>query len=182
MNVKSAIVSGDVENLSCNEAGQWLAIATHPHKERAAIENLERQDFQTYCPMVRKRIRHARRVQDVLRPLFPGYVFAALSAGQSWRSIHSTLGVRRVIAFGETPGMLSGDFISALRAREIDGAIVKPSQDYQVGQTVRMTGAAFEGLVATIVEMDEKQRLVVLLDLLNQTVRVHTDVHGIRET
>lgn len=181
MTIKVAIVRDDSEPPEFEKAEQWLAIATQPHKERVAIENLQRQGYETYCPMLRKQVRHARRVQDVLRPFFPGYVFAKLGADGVWRSMQSTFGVRRVIAFGEAPCLLSGDFIAALHAREVDGAIIKPGKDYQIGQTVCLTGGAFDGLVATIVEMDEKQRLVVLLDLLNQMVRVHTDIHGVRE-
>lgn len=177
MNVKVAVVRDDIEG-----SGQWLAVATHPHKERVALENLQRQGYETYCPMLRRKVRHARRVQDVLRPFFPGYVFAGVGVDQPWRSMHSTFGVRRVIAFGDRPSLLSGKFIDALRAREVDGGIVKPSQDYHIGQSVCLTGGAFDGFVATIIEMDEKQRLVVLLDLLNQTVRVHTDFRGVRES
>jgi transcriptional antiterminator RfaH len=58
---------------------------------------------------------------------------------------------------------------------------MKPVSPYSVGQSVRLTGGAFEGLVATIIDMDEKQRLIVLLDLLNQSVRVRTDFKGVRE-
>lgn len=157
----------------------WLALATHAHKERVALENLQRQGYDTYCPMLRKTIRHARRTQVALRPLFPGYVFA--STTQSWRSMRSTFGVRRIIAFGDEPCLLSHDFILALRAREVDGAIVKPTNPYKVGQQVRMTHGAFDGLVATILDMDEKQRLVLLIDILNQGVRVHTDITAVRE-
>lgn len=179
MNIK--VVRDDSVASAFEKAEQWLALATQPHKERVAIENLQRQGYETYCPMLRKQVRHARRVQDVLRPFFPGYVFAKLGANRVWRSMQSTFGVRRVIAFGEQPCLLSGDFIAALRVREVDGAIVKPVKDYRVGQTVHLAGGAFDGLVATIIEMDEMQRLVVLLDLLNQTVRVHTDFRGVRE-
>jgi transcription antitermination factor NusG len=35
------------------------------------------------------------------------------------------------------------------------------------------------GLVATIIEMNEKDRLVVLLDLLNRPVRVTLDVSAV---
>jgi len=163
-------------------AHNWVALATHPHKEQVALENLERQGFSAYCPKIRKTVRHARRSRDVLRPLFPGYVFASFSrSANRWRGMASTFGVRRVIAFGGTPCLLSSDFISSLKAREVDGALTRPATPYRLGQTVCLTSGAFEGLVATIIEMDEKQRLVVLLDLLNQSVRVKTDYKGVRE-
>jgi transcriptional antiterminator RfaH len=167
---------------SDDDGSKWVALATHTHKERTALENLERQGFAAYCPMIRKVVRHARRSQEVLRPFFPGYVFASFGTATSrWRSMASTIGVRRVIAFGETPCLLSEEFISSLRAREVEGAITKPVSPYSVGQSVRLTGGAFEGLVATIIDLDEKQRLIVLLDLLNQSVRVRTDFKGVSE-
>jgi transcriptional antiterminator RfaH len=161
---------------------KWVALATHPHKEQVALENLERQGFSVYCPKIRKVVRHARQSQEVLRPLFPGYVFASFgNATSRWRSMASTYGVRRVIAFGDRPCLLGDDFISGLKSREVDGALIKPAVPYRLGQKVCLTSGAFEGLVATIIEMNEKQRLVVLLDLLNQSVRVRTDYKSVRE-
>jgi len=160
---------------------QWLALATHAHRERAAEENLRRQGYATYCPMIQKSVRHARKTQLVLRPLFPGYLFAGVAPDASWKSMHSTIGVRRVISNGEHPCILGNDFIAALRARELGGVIVKPVQPYQIGQQVRLTSGAFDGLVATIIEVDEEKRLVLLLELLNQSVRVHTGINAVRE-
>jgi transcriptional antiterminator RfaH len=35
-----------------------------------------------------------------------------------------------------------------------------------------MAGGAFDGLVATIVDMDERDRLTVLMDLMNRPIKV----------
>ena len=164
------------------DACKWVALATHAHKEQVALDNLARQGFSVYCPKIRRIVRHARRSQEVLRPFFPGYVFARFgSAGSRWRSMASTFGVRRVIAFGGRPCLLEEDFIAGLKAREVYGALTKPAMTYRIGQSVCLTSGAFEGLVATIIEMDERQRLVVLLELLNQSVRVRTGYAGVRE-
>lgn len=161
--------------------GFWLALATHPHKERIAQDSLRRQGFEPYCPFLQKVVRHARKSQLVLRPLFPGYIFAGVASDAEWRSMHSTVGVRRVLSYGERPCLLSNGFIKALKAREVDGVIVKPTLPYKVGQHVRLTKGAFDGLAATILEIDEKQRLVLLLQILNQSVRLHTDIAAVRE-
>jgi transcriptional antiterminator RfaH len=155
------------------EPDKWIVVSTHPHKEALAIENLQRQDFPAYCPLVRKRIRHARREQDVLRPLFPSYVFVQTdTVMHRWRSLSSTFGVRSLIRCGERLSFIHDDFIRSLKAREIDGAIIRPENPYRVGQEVRVSGGAFDGLVATIIEMNEKDRLVVLMNLLNRPVKV----------
>jgi transcriptional antiterminator RfaH len=154
-------------------ASRWVAINTHPHRERVAVENLVRQEFTVYCPTEVRRVRHARRVQDVARPLFPGYVFAEVAHDLSlWRSILSTYGVRSVIRFGDRPAFVDNGFIEGLRAREVDGVIAKPVTPYRVGQDVRFAGGPFDGLIAKIIEMGEKDRLVLLTTLLNQDIRL----------
>ena len=160
----------------------WAVINTHVHRERFAVENLDRQGFEVYCPSVMRRIRHARRMRDVTRPMFPGYVFVRVEVGRTlWRPLLSTFGVRSVVRCGDQISLLDEDFIVALRAREVDGYVTKPTTPYRVGQDVRIAGGPFDGLVAKIVEMSEKNRLVVLMNLLNNSVRVKIDADGVAE-
>ena len=160
---------------------RWIAVNTHPHREHVAIEHLIRQKFAVYCPMELRRIRHARRVQDVTRPLFPGYIFAEVMPNLSrWRPILSTYGVRAMIRIGDQPAYVDDGFIRGLRAREIDGVIAKPLAPYQVGQQVRLNGGSFDGLIATIIEMDARDRLVLLTSILNQQVRLKVTAGNVR--
>jgi len=150
----------------------WAVVNTHSHKEQLAIEHLHRQSFEVYCPRIRKRISHARRFVEVERPLFPGYVFVRITAsGDQWRPILSTTGVRTLVRFGNQLGLLDDVFISSLRARERDGVVIAPETPYQPGQRVKLVGGPFDGVTATIISSAEKDRLVVLMDLLRNSVR-----------
>jgi transcriptional antiterminator RfaH len=156
----------------------WIVVNSQPHREHIALDNLIRQEFHAYCPMVRKRVRHARRTQEVLRPLFLGYLFVRLNPDlQRWRPILSTYGVRALVCCGERPSLLDDRFVEGLKAREIDGAIVRPVSPYAPGQKVKLAGGAFDGLIATILEMEGKDRLVVLMDLLNRPTKVKVAAH-----
>jgi transcriptional antiterminator RfaH len=151
----------------------WAVVNTQPHRERLALEHLLRQSFQAYCPLLRKRVSHARRAQTTLRPLFPSYLFVWVgSDASSWRPILSTVGVKSLVRCGDRPSFISESFIESLRAREVDGAVVAPEQSFQLGEKIRITDGAFDGMVATIVEMNEKDRVVVLMELLNRRVKV----------
>lgn len=155
----------------------WLVVATHPHKERLALLNLGNQHFEVYQPRVRRRVHHARRWQDVLRPLFPGYLFVRRSQQvEIWRSILSTYGVRSLVRCGERPSHLADDFIRCLKAREEDGVITRPAAPFAINQNVKLSSGPFDGLIARVIEFDETERVVVLLDLLSQSVRVKADV------
>jgi transcriptional antiterminator RfaH len=180
------VASSDMESTIAQTADYvsaesgWLVVNTKPHRERIAIDNLLRQEFMVYCPMIRKRVSHARRMHDVLRPLFPGYLFVQMDP--RWRPILSTVGVRTLVHFGERLSMVANEFIDSLKAREINGAIVRPSTPYTVGQQVRLVGGSFDGLVADIIEMHERDRLTVLMDLLNQKVKTKLSAAQIAPT
>lgn len=51
--------------------------------------------------------------------------------------------------------------------------IRKPERPFQVGQQVGIRGGPFDGLAGQILEMRENERIVVLIDLLNQRTKVH---------
>ena len=154
----------------------WAVVNTQPHRQLIACENLKRQEFLAYCPMVRRQVTHARRSREVLRPLFPGYLFVRIDLNtQIWRPILSTIGVRSLVRFGEQLAFIDNDFIEGLKSREIDSAVARPADPYRIGQRLRITHGAFEGLIATIVEMDERDRVTVLMDLLSRPVRVKLD-------
>jgi transcriptional antiterminator RfaH len=154
-------------------AGAWAVVNTQPHRECIALENLARQAFDAYCPFVRRRVKHSRRVDDVLRPLFPSYLFVHFTPQtQHWRPIMSTFGVRMLVRFGQQLAFVADDFIEELRSHEINGEIVHPARSYAVGQRVHVTDGPFSGLVGTIIKMDDKDRLVVLMDLLSRRVKV----------
>ncbi len=47
---------------------EWYLLRSKPRQELRAVENLERQGFIAYCPMLEKK-------RSRPEPLFPGYVF-----------------------------------------------------------------------------------------------------------
>ena len=151
----------------------WIVVNTNPNRERLVLENLQRQAFNAYCPMLRKQWSHARRVETVLRPLFPGYLFVQVNADlERWQPLQSTHGVRTVVRTGDHPSFIADTFIAGLKMREVDGAIVRPPTPYQIGQEVRIAGGPFDGFIATILDLDEKDRMLVLLDVMHRGIRI----------
>lgn len=168
--IETGSAEGPVTEGAC--AYGWIVIKTHPHREPFAMENLVRQNFQAYCPQVRKTLKMRAGSRQVLRPLFANYVFVRAPLDPHlWRPILSTYGVRQVVRFGDHIPSLDARFIDALRQREVDGAIVKPTSPFEVGERIGISGGPFDGLVARIIEISANDRLTILMDLLGQSVR-----------
>ncbi|MGE0254621.1 MAG: transcription termination/antitermination protein NusG [Alphaproteobacteria bacterium] len=156
----------------------WFVVHTQPESERRALANLRRQGFEAYLPVFRRRRRHARRVDTVLAPLFPGYLFVRFDADQTrWRSINGTFGVRYLVCAGDEPAPLDDTFVDALRARQDDhGAICLDTRRFNRGDAVRIVDGAFVDHIARFDQMGDRERVFLLLGILGRTVRVQVPI------
>src|SRR5262245_30749217 len=82
---------------TCDEI-QWFAIQARVGAEAMAEANLRALPIETLLPLVRRPLRHATRASRmVLRPLFPGYLFARFCVATSLRAVKYSHGVSRVV-------------------------------------------------------------------------------------
>lgn len=100
---------------SANAEWAWYVVQCKPRQEMRALENLTRQSFETYCPLVP--VRKAAQAQAPLQPLFPGYLFVYLAAETNWSAVRATRGVSRVVAFNGQPCPVSDELITGIRNR-----------------------------------------------------------------
>jgi transcriptional antiterminator RfaH len=160
---------------------RWYLAQTQPRAEAKASLNLRRQGFEIYLPRYLKQRRHARRVEPVLAPLFPGYIFVAIDVdAQRWLSIDSTFGVTRLVRDGDRPAAVPPAIISALKCREdAKGFVVLDQRPrFSQGDKVRVLEGAFRDCYGLYDGMNAGERVAILLDLLGRKVRVvlHTDI------
>jgi transcriptional antiterminator RfaH len=156
----------------------WHVVQAHFHAEAKAQIHLARQGFETYLPRYLKRRRHARRVDLVAAPLYPTYLFVAFDpAVQQWRSIRSTIGVAQLLCNGELPKTIDGSIIGALRSREDERGFVELARrpQFASGDRVRVRDGVFNDCLGLFEHMTDRERVVILLDLLGRKVRVTLD-------
>lgn len=150
---------------------QWYVVSTLPHQEARAEANLRRQGFRSWMPTIKRSRRHARRIDTVRSPLFPGYLFVELDLQrETWVPINSTYGVRRILCRDEGPAPAPTAFIEAL-CRTIDGdGMVAIPEPLKPGQQVRMIAGPFVDCVGTLLYLAAKDRVALLLEVLGQKV------------
>jgi len=153
---------------------RWYVVHTQPNREGRALAHLLMQGFHAYLPRYGKLRRHARRAEWVLAPLFPRYLFVAMDvAGARWRSINGTVGVSHLVCHGDRPTAVPPGIVEGLRAQESeDGAIAVATASLQPGQRLRIAAGAFADCVGCFVQMADRERVILLLELLGRAVRV----------
>jgi transcriptional antiterminator RfaH len=155
---------------------QWYLIHTKPLAERIAQENLERQGYATYLPLLALRTRRRQGLVESVMPLFPRYLFLQVQAGhQSVRPVHSTVGVCNIVRFGMVCAVVRDEVIEKLRARAdpVSGLHrLRPRRGLAAGTVVRITAGPFDGLEAVFEREAGAERVVVLLKLLGQETAV----------
>lgn len=96
---------------------RWYAIQCKGGESLRAAENLHRQQFDIFHPLVERQDGKKRR-----EPLFPYYLFIRLNRIDSnWRPIRSTRGVLRLVAFGAEPTPVPDDLVELLRTHSRQG-------------------------------------------------------------
>jgi transcriptional antiterminator RfaH len=157
---------------------RWYVVQTQPNAEVKVVAHLARQEFEPYLPRYLKRRRHARRIESVMAPLFPRYLFVRIDiATQRWRSIHSTFGVSRLVCNGEEPACVPDGVVAGLKTREgADGAVhLDASPRFKPGERVRIIDGVFSSCLGLYEGMTDRDRVAVLLDMLGRKVRVLVD-------
>jgi transcriptional antiterminator RfaH len=82
----------------------WFLVQTKPQQETRALENLQQQGVNAFCPQVfvEKLSRGKRKV--IKEVLFPSYLFVEFDQeAVSALSINYTRGVNRIVSFGNAP-------------------------------------------------------------------------------
>jgi transcriptional antiterminator RfaH len=153
----------------------WCVVHTRPNSEARAEINLRRQGFDTYLPCYQRQRRHARRRENVVRPLFPRYLFVLLDfARDQWRPVQSTFGVSTLVLVGDKPVAMPDEVVEEIRAREgLDGYVVLGlPPGLKPGSPVRMIDGLFADHEGVLDGVGDAHRVSVLLSLLGRQVRV----------
>lgn len=152
-----------------------------PRQETVARENLARQGYETYLPVMREvRRRQGKRV-TLNAPMFPRYLFIHLnSQTDNWAPIRSTLGVVSIVRFGRAAARVPDVLITALKSREdANGIQVLPVEEYRPGTRVRITQGSFAGYEGIFQAATGRDRVAVLLDVLGRNARTTVDSSSI---
>ncbi|MDB3976421.1 hypothetical protein N9442_03650 [Gammaproteobacteria bacterium] len=150
----------------------WLLIYTKANEEKKANENLQRQGFNTFLPLIAPNNKNSDFKSLV--PVFPRYVFVEIALdSHNWTSIKSSYGVSSIVMFSDKLTFIPNSIIESIKDRLNEKNIYKENiseVDYKKGDSVSIKKGQFVGLDAIFIAKKSKDRVRLLLKLLNTSV------------
>ncbi len=154
---------------------RWFAVHSLPHREAGAQRQLENQGFHTFLPRCLKARRHARKLENVLAPIFPRYLFVVLDLDRvRWRSVNGTFGVARLVMAGDRPQPVPPGVVEALIALADGRGVLRfdGGGRLAVGQKVRILAGPFAEQIGLLQRLDDNGRVRLLLDIMGGGIAV----------
>jgi transcription antitermination factor NusG len=152
----------------------WFVVWTESRAEKRVESRIAAKGLTPWLPKVTERRQWSDRWQEVVLPLFPGYLFARGGMAQL-TAVLRTPGVVTVVKSGAgRPAFLSDGFVSSLRhAIENSGVQVAPVEDaiqYSVDDEVVVREGPLAGLRGVVQEVRSGRRLVVWIEQIGRGV------------
>ena len=150
---------------------QWFAIQARPGAETAAEFNLRALSVETLLPLMRRALHHATRTpRMVLRPLFPGYLFARFCATVSLRAVKYSRGVVCVVGGGGQPWPVDDAILADIRERiGPAGYVEMRERPFRIGDAVRVMAGPLAGWSGVFnSELSGADRVIILIETLQQ--------------
>jgi transcription antitermination factor NusG len=130
--------------------------------------------MESFLPLYRSRRRWSDRTRVMDLPLFPGYVFCRFHP-ESLLPVITTPGVVRVISAGVRPCPIADEEIAAIQSIISSGNEAEPWPYLQAGRKVRILDGPLFGIEGILIEVKNRRRLVVSVQLLQRSVAVEVD-------
>jgi len=153
----------------------WYAVHCKPSQDARAELNLRNQSYEIFRPMVRLRRQRRGKLRDVRESMFPRYLFIRLDdLHENWSPIRSTFGVAGLVRWGEQVPTVPTSVIARLwEGLDAEGCVdLTAASDYQRNERVRITEGAFAGYEALYQARTGEERVVVLLNIMQQAQKI----------
>jgi transcription antitermination factor NusG len=157
---------------------KWFAAYTTPRHEKVVARQFESRQIESFLPLYTsiRRWKNGSRV-PVAKPLFPNYIFIRIARCESLKVL-LVPGVISIVSAGREPSPLAGAEIESLRAG-LPHRQFEPHPYLVVGEKVRIIAGSLAGMIGVLLRKKNDLRVVLTLDLIQQSVAVEIAVDEI---
>ena len=158
----------------------WYLLQTKPNAYATACENLRRQGFNVFLPLITKTTKKNGKFLDIKTPLFPGYLFIGTSMDPiPWKSVSGTRGISKAVTLDGVYRPVNALIIEGLQNRCDQHGSFQSLCDIDVGDRVKVERGPFADFICCIDQIKDDQRVWVLLDILQQQTRAEISLDSV---
>lgn len=152
----------------------WYALHTRSRHEKVARDQLTAKGITNLLPTWRKRSVWKDRVKMIEEPLFRGYMFGYFALKDKLDVLQS-VGIVRIVSFNGMPVPVPEEQIQAVQTMVEQRLAYDPHPFLTEGMRVRVKHGVLAGAEGILVTKKHHHRLVISVDLIQQSVAVDID-------
>ncbi len=150
---------------------KWFALYTMPQSEQSVVRHLNAREIESFLPTYESvHVWKNRQRVNVVRPLFPSYVFVRIRTADRG-SVLGSPGALRIVGNCQGPLAVPETEIAFLRS-DFCRKRVEPYLDLVIGKRVRIKAGPMQGVCGTLVQKKNSSRFVLTIALINQNAAV----------
>ena len=158
----------------------WYLLQTKPNAHFTACNNLKRQGFGTFLPLINKTTKKSGKFLNIKTPLFPGYLFMGTSNNPiPWKSVNGTRGISKAVTLDGIYRPVSAHVIDGLKRRCDNDGVIQSLNDIVAADRVKIERGPFAEFICTVDHIRDDTRAWVLIDLLQQKTRTEVSLDSV---
>jgi len=155
--------------------GHWYSVYTRPRHEKHVLQELSQKQIEAFLPTYKVRRRWSDRYKIVEEPLFKGYLFVNVDYNRRYRDTLRPYGAVAFVSFNGVPAVVPEVEIEAIRRLVTCELPYSPHPYLKVGRKVRVKLGPLKGCEGILVRKKNLARLVLSVNLLQQSVSAEID-------
>ncbi|WP_443944212.1 UpxY family transcription antiterminator [Pedobacter sp. AW1-32] len=155
---------------------KWYPIYTRSRAEKKAYQELCRKNIEAYLPLRKSIKQWSDRKKMVEEPLINSYLFVYISA-KEYAEVLMTNGVARFLYFSGHIATIPDQQIRDLKLLlATDAELEVLELDVNPGQKVVIKAGPFKGIMAELVSLQNKQRIILRLENMGHAIEINTSM------
>ena len=149
----------------------WIAVYTKSRHEQIVVNELNKKNIESYCPMFKERRQWSDRKKWVHFPLFRSYVFANIEINENIYVLQ-TIGVNKIVKFQEKISIIPDQVIDNIK-NIIEGGYNVEQTDYFIkGDEVRVVSGPLKDLDGVVLDSRGTNKVIIKIEAIQQAFSV----------
>jgi len=160
---------------------KWYPVYTRSRAEKKAYEELVRKNIIAYLPLKKTLKQWSDRKKIIEEPLIKSYLFVYISA-KEYSEVLMTNGVSKFIYFSGSIASLPDKQIQDLKMLlATEGDLEVFNFTIRTGEIVAIKAGPFKGMLAELVSIYNRQRLILRLQNMGYAIEINTSMKFIEK-